>query len=374
MKAGRYFQIPERPSELWPLWEQAQLLRPDNLPQWLDWEDAATYRYLGSASTSNASDAEKALFLAETDELEIARMVVDEDPRDAAVRHVYMPMPPREAIWSIGIYRGPTPLQLSPAGTGQPVLTADSVTDVAATFVADPFWLRRGGQWQMFFEVMNWKSNKGEIALATSDNGLQWRYEQIVLDEEFHLSYPHVFAHDGQFYMVPESFQDNSIRLYRAKRYPHEWELEAVLLAGQYFADATIFQHNDNWWLFAECNADANDTLRLYRADALKGPWHEHPQSPVVRGDPKHARPAGRVLVTPHQIVRFAQNCGPGYGTDVRAIEIAQLSRTHYAERPIGNGAILGPSNGGWNAGGMHHIDLAQGDDGSWLAAVDGWA
>ena len=37
VKIGRYFRIPERPSELWELWKQAQPLRPDRLPAWLTW-------------------------------------------------------------------------------------------------------------------------------------------------------------------------------------------------------------------------------------------------------------------------------------------------------------------------------------------------
>lgn len=49
------------------------------------------------------------------------------------------------------------------------------------------------GRWYMFFEVMNQDSDRGEIGLALSDDGIHWEYSQIVLVEPFHLSYPHVF-------------------------------------------------------------------------------------------------------------------------------------------------------------------------------------
>ena len=217
-------------------------------------------------------------------------MVVDEDPREAQRRNVYVKAPPSEALWSIGIYRGPSPLELSPAdvprpASGCPVLSAESVTDVAAVFVADPFLLRHAGRWHMFFEVMNWKANKGEIALATSDDGLRWQYEQIVLAEAFHLSYPHVLAAEDGTYMVPESFQDESVRLYRAKRFPYEWEFAGKLLSGGYYADSSPLWHDGSWWLFTETGRGTNDTLRLFYADRLAGPWHEHPKSPVVAGD-----------------------------------------------------------------------------------------
>src|SRR4051812_33273086 len=96
--------------------------------------------------------------------------------------------------WSIGIYAGKSPLQLAPApGAGNPVISAASVTDVPARFVADPFMLRENSLWHMFFEVLNDRNDRGEIGLATSPDGLTWQYRQIVLAEPFHLSYPYVF-------------------------------------------------------------------------------------------------------------------------------------------------------------------------------------
>jgi hypothetical protein len=73
-------------------------------------------------------------------------------------------------MWSISIYRGDSPFKLEPIDA-DPVLTKDSVTDVPAAFVADPFLLRHNGAWHMFFEVMNAETNRGEIGLATSNNG-----------------------------------------------------------------------------------------------------------------------------------------------------------------------------------------------------------
>ncbi len=57
--------------------------------------------------------------------------------------------------WSIGIYAGTSPLDLLPHGRSNPVLTARDVTDVPAAFVADPFMIKNGPRWYMFFEVFN---------------------------------------------------------------------------------------------------------------------------------------------------------------------------------------------------------------------------
>jgi len=68
----------------------------------------------------------------------------------------------------------------------------------------------------MFFEVMNSQTGKGDIGSAASRDGLHWEYRQIVLSESFHLSYPYVFYVGGEYFMIPESYEANSMRLYRA--------------------------------------------------------------------------------------------------------------------------------------------------------------
>jgi hypothetical protein len=375
---GRFFQIPERPSELWDLWAKAQSVPLDARPDWLSLDDVSSYRQLASVSSAGLSAADQVVFSEEINTAAYARLIVEADPRNEGLHRVFVAQPCPEAVWSIGIYRGKSPLDLAAAESSEPVLTAESVTDVSASFVADPFWIRdaqsgTSGRWYMFFEVMNWIENVGQIGLATSDDGINWRYEQIVLAEAFHLSYPHVFSHDGDIFMVPESFQDNSVRLYRARRFPYDWEHVATILSDGYFVDSSLFQHGDSWWLFTETGKDTDDTLRLFYADRLDGRWCEHPQSPIVSRDSSISRPAGRVLTLPPKIVRFAQNCSVEYGTDVRAIEITRLSRTEYAERSLPIAPILRPGGRGWNAGGMHHIDAIQLGENDWLAAVDGW-
>ena len=57
------------------------------------------------------------------------------------------------------------------------------MTDVPGKFVADPFLVEENLTWYLFFEVYNLKTEQGDLAVATSTNTKNWRYEQIVLDE-----------------------------------------------------------------------------------------------------------------------------------------------------------------------------------------------
>jgi hypothetical protein len=278
----------------------------------------------------------------------------------------------RHGEWSIGIYVGPDPLHLSaPDDIDNPVITLREVTDIQASLVADPFVVRDGSRWYMFFEAYNVDSRNGEIALATSPDGFTWTYERIVLAEPFHLSFPHIFAWGGDYYMIPESKEANSLRLYRAEEFPWRWSLVGSLLDGR-FKDPVVFRRGDRWWLFAETGPDANDTLRLFHAESLEGTWTEHPASPVVDGDPSIARPAGRVIQLENRLIRFAQDDDPTYGNAVHAIEITRLTVDNYDEAPIGTVPVLEASGRGWNSHGMHHLDAHRLEDGRWLGIVDG--
>lgn len=374
MRQGRHGPIPEGRHDLRTLWASGQPLTAETRPAWLEAEDAGGYRLVATATLAGLSDVARAAAEDAFGAMEMARLVVTEDPRDADVRHVYVAAPRPEPVWSIGIVAGDAPWSFRDAPVVNPVLTAADVPGTAATSVADPFLVRdAAGGWQMFFEVDSWRTWKGEIGLATSRDGLAWRSEGVVLAEPFHLSYPCVFAAaDGEMFMTPESSQAAAVRLYRARRYPHDWEHVGDLVTGLPFADPTVVRHGGRWWLFTETSGGADDTLRLFHATALAGPWFEHRASPIVRGDATIARPAGRLVAAGGRLVRFAQNCRPAYGTDVRALEIVRLTIEEYEERPLAAGPILGPGTG-WNAGGMHHVDPVEVAAGRWLAAVDGW-
>lgn len=284
-----------------------------------------------------------------------------------------IPFVAKREEWSIGIYTAESPFDLLPSeNKSNPVLTAKDVTDIPADFVADPFMVKENSIWYMFFEVMNANTKQGDIGLAMSNDGLNWTYNQIVLDEPFHLSYPYVFRWRTQYYMIPESRQAGSIRLYKAVNFPTQWSFVATLLRG-YYVDSSIIHRDGRWWIFVGTNPEDNDTLRLYYADDLIGPWVEHPKSPIIIGDANIARPGGRILTFNDRVFRYAQDDDPVYGNQVRAFEITRLTTISYEEKGVTKSPILEASGVGWNAKGMHHIDPHQIDGNRWIACVDGY-
>jgi len=213
---------------------------------------------------------------------------------------------------------------------------------------------------------------RGVIGLATSTDLYKWEYKNVVLAEPFHLSYPHVFEANGQYYIVLETLGANNVGLYIADPFPDKWRFIATLIPGEH-ADPTIFFHDKKWWMFTCGSPQNHDMLNLFFADELTGPWQEHPLSPLIAQNPRDARPAGRIISVDEKLIRFAQDCTPQYGTQVRAFSIEELTVHSYREREVIGGPILGPGINTWNQGGMHHIDAHFQSNANWVACVDGW-
>lgn len=278
--------------------------------------------------------------------------------------------PPRAvAQWTIGIYAGPSIFKLAPpAGVANPALTPEDVTDFEADTVAHPFMAVADSRYYLFFTVKNQKAKQGGIGLAESPDGLKWTYRKIVLDETWDLAYPYVFRRRDDWYMIPEAHTETALRLYRATRFPDQWAHERDLLTGDRHISATVVEFQGAWWMFAA--RPGNATLRLFHAPDLKGPWAEHPRSPIVENDLNTARPAGRPVVIDGALYRLAQDCHPTYGNQVLAFRVTEITRTAYRETPVET-PLLGRTGAGWNADAMHHVDPHRVADGRWIAAVD---
>ncbi|MGH7946693.1 MAG: glucosamine inositolphosphorylceramide transferase family protein [Opitutaceae bacterium] len=275
-------------------------------------------------------------------------------------------------VWTLGIYTGPSPFELSPpAGVKNPVLTPNAVTDlgVEANILAHPFMVIKNSRYFLFFTVKSDTIHTGNIGLAESSNGLDWKYRQIVLREPFILAYPCVVEWRGDYYMIPETATEPSIRLYRAADFPTNWEYIVDLVSGESYRSASLVHYKDMWWMYT--SRPGNETLRLYFARELKGPWTEHPLSPVVARNLKTARPGGRPLVIDGKLYRMGQDYSPVSGRQVYAYQVTEISTTIYQEKQLEPPVVKATAKG-WNAQTMHHVDARQIGPSKWIAAVDG--
>ena len=202
---------------------------------------------------------------------------------------------------------------------------------------ADPFPVRHEDHTYLFIEEIDQATGLGRIAVMAERADGSFDPPQPVLSRPHHLSYPFVFAWEGAWYMVPESSSAASVDLYRARRFPLDWELVGPLLPGLRAVDSTLFPHDGRWWLMTNLRAPGAsswDELSLFSADTPLGPFTPHPGNPVV-SDVRRARPAGRVFSRDGRLYRPSQDCSGHYGRALVFSEITSLTATSYAEREV---------------------------------------
>lgn len=203
-------------------------------------------------------------------------------------------------------------------------------------FWADPCPVETAHGYAIFIEEFPFEMARGRIAVIEMDRTGRWTAPVTVLERPYHLSYPFVFTHEGQHYMLPESAQNDTIELYRCVEFPHRWELQEILMSGIKAYDSTIVRHDGRYWLFANVveNAGASswDELFVFWSDQPFGaPWTPHPQNPVV-SDCRSARPAGRMFESGGKLYRPSQNCSHRYGWGFNIARVDRLDDTGYSE------------------------------------------
>lgn len=201
-------------------------------------------------------------------------------------------------------------------------------------FYADPFLLTHRGRQALFFEAFDQRRGKGHLcAVECGAEGPQGE-PVTILDEPWHLSYPFVFEHDGEAWMVPESIGARRVTLYRAARFPDRWVREADLLTDIEANDPTLLFHEGRWWMFATLGTGTgslSDVLAIFTAPAPTGPWTPHRANPVlVSGEA--ARPAGAFLRRDGKLWRPVQECGTRYGAALGLAEVTRLDEGGFAQ------------------------------------------
>jgi hypothetical protein len=210
-------------------------------------------------------------------------------------------------------------------------------------FRADPFGMWHGGRLHIFVETFDYRTLKGEIELLVCDGHLNVVHNAVILSRPWHLSYPFVFAADGEIWMLPEARRSGSLTLYRAREFPGDWVEVAEIDVASDAVDSTPLFHARRWWLFYARPASGGGgwELHLAFADRLTGPWQAHPQNPVRTGR-ADARPAGTPVVRANGWIDLpVQDCTGTYGASVRRLEIRTLDQTHFEAKEF---AWLNPS------------------------------
>lgn len=194
-------------------------------------------------------------------------------------------------------------------------------------YFADPFVISTKKDTYIFFEWYSYYSGKADLAVALKSENFKVYHKISSFNE--HRSYPFVFIHDDVIYCMPEAHKTNQVVLFRFDEDKLVLEKDCVLLQGFPIVDATLYHHDEKWFMFCTNQKNSHTHLEIYYSKNLKGPYLPHKNNPVMI-DCSKARPAGKIFNYKGKEIRPSQNCTEHYGQEIYLENISELSDTQF--------------------------------------------
>lgn len=229
-------------------------------------------------------------------------------------------------------------------------------------FQADPFLFVKNGCLYLFYEEQKGFS-PGRIMMMKTYDLKSWTVPLVVLQEPFHLSFPFVFEDDGIVYMIPESGEDQSIRLYESNDDLTSFRFVRTLLKQELrvgpnsnYVDNHIYKKNGVYFLFTSYRNNWEIRQELFTSsNLLSNEFVKHPCSPICLGN-KYGRNGGSLIEQSGELLRVSQDCSLEYGTNVSLHKITTINEKQYSESLFEDDVFSGNSlfpNGG------HQLNIA---------------
>ena len=200
------------------------------------------------------------------------------------------------------------------------------------SWCADPILVDEGEKTWLFYEAV--LGDRGHIEVAQVREDCTLGAPMVVLKDECHHSYPFLFHYETEWFMIPESSESSQVRLYRAVRFPDQWEPVTVLLRER-AVDTTVFEREGQLYLLTYLPDTATErvTPRAFRLN-LKTNNPALTPVPWEQFDPLQVRGAGPVFAEEEALYRPAQiSREQRYGDGVAFYRITDPDG--YGEMPV---------------------------------------
>lgn len=181
---------------------------------------------------------------------------------------------------------------------------------------ADPILFSDNGKTWLFVEAFNKKAGKGEIGYFEIIDGKAVNFK-LVIETPTHMSYPFVFKHNEDYYMIPETGAARHIALYKANKFPEEWVLDKILLEGDVYRDSTIISEGDGQFKVYSYKQEGTNRFNMRNTFTI---FHLNMNDKTLsvlssfEDKDKAHRPAGPCFSRNGKIIRVAQKCNRAYG------------------------------------------------------------
>ena len=177
---------------------------------------------------------------------------------------------------------------------------------------ADPFLFEYNGVCYLFFEAYDLIEQKGKIAYSILRDDYTATKPKIIIERDYHFSFPYIFQYNNEIYIMPETCGDDNLQLFKATSFPDIWKEEKVLLRDVFVSDSIFLNYESKTWLscFEQYRVPPKDKLffcwgknKIYEVrDSSVGEG-----TSVSEGD-YGIRNAGDSFQMNHQVIRVGQN------------------------------------------------------------------
>ena len=193
---------------------------------------------------------------------------------------------------------------------------------------ADPFITKIKNKNYLLTEYFIYKKNKGVISaqeIKINKNKIELGKRMIILENNFHLSYPFTFEKNGRTYMIPENNKNGCI-IYELSTNSYNNKIKCKLIRKilkGHCVDPTLITYKGIDYLFISYYENSSDqVLRCYFSkDIINAKLREHPTSPIIV-DHTLGRSAGRIIEIDNKIIRPSQQNINSYGEAVHFSEL----------------------------------------------------
>lgn len=199
---------------------------------------------------------------------------------------------------------------------------------------ADPFLFENAKRTYLFFEMFDRLKKKGCIGYCLMQKGTMSQ-PKMVLERNYHLSFPFLFTVGNNIYMIPEANESGEVKLFKATEFPLKWNEDRTLITNIRACDSVIINYgSDNNWILTSAIV-SNDTNwlqnRLYHFDF--GTLSVSSSYFLAKSGDKGVRNAGNCFVYKGMLIRPSQDCGDDeYGKALIFWQVRRCCLNEYNE------------------------------------------
>ncbi len=213
------------------------------------------------------------------------------------------------------------------------------IPNMPNTWCADTLLFEKSGVHYLFVEQYDKKKDKGAIGLYTIEKGGNPVSKGVIIDNSYHMSYPFVFKHERDIYMIPESSANCSVDIYIAEQFPDKWKLEKHLIEDDKFVDSTVWEQEGKYYVLTykkRINAKSGKTEWILVVFILNMAKLSLQKISERTYSTNIGRPAGHLFRKDGVLIRPAQNCSKKYGESIILYEVDSLNTDgRYIEHEI---------------------------------------